>query len=262
MGEAQPPLLAPRLPGVRPLLLRRGRVRAAFDKGRRRHGPVGGGRRVDGGDARRHGCPIGPRPGGRRRGGPRGALPDAPGPWHRRPLPAAVALASAGRAHRRAARRCRGRGPPGPRPPPRACQPADPRLRPRPRRCVDDRARDDLDPFLEPQAEGAVHLLPHRPRPRPARRRDRRRAAQAAPGRRDRLARPEPGHGRARGARRAHPPAERRARLGIRAHHRRIVRARPQRVPGDPADGRDPRRELHGVPRRDRERRVRPRDRR
>ena len=67
-----------------------------------------------------------------------------------------------------------------------------------------------------------------------------------------------PGHRRAGGARRADPPAERRARLRIGPHHGRIVRARPQRVPGDPADGRDPRQQLHGLPRRRRDRRVRP----
>ena len=63
-------------------------------------------------------------------------------------------------------------------------------------------------------------------------------------------------------ARRADPPAERGARLGIGAHHGRIVRPRPQRLPGDPPHGRDPRRQLHGLPRRRRERRVRPRHRR
>ena len=59
-----------------------------------------------------------------------------------------------------------------------------------------------------PQA-GAVHLVADRPRPRPARRGDRRRAAQAAPRSRDRLARPAPGHHGAGGARRAHPPGQR-----------------------------------------------------
>ncbi len=36
----------------------------------------------------------------------------------------------------------------------------------------------------------------------------------------------------------------------IRPHRRRVARARPQRLPGDPPDGRDPRRQLHGLPRR------------
>ena len=89
-----------------------------------------------------------------------------------------------------------------------------------------------------------------------------RRAAQAPPGPRDRLARPAPRHHGARDAGRADPPPERRARVGVRPHRRRVVRARPQRVPGDPAHGRDPGRELHGLPRRGRGGRVRPRDRR
>ena len=45
---------------------------------------------------------------------------------------------------------------------------------------------------------------------------DRRRAAQAPPGPRDRLARPAPGHRGPRDARRADPPAERRARVASR----------------------------------------------
>ena len=56
-------------------------------------------------------------------------------------------------------------------------------------------------------------------------------------------------------------PAEQGAGLGERPHRGRGGGSRPQRVPGDPAHGRDPRRELHGVPRRDRGRRVRPRGR-
>ena len=57
-------------------------------------------------------------------------------------------------------------------------------------------------------------------------------------------------------------PAERLARERIGPHHLRGRRSRPQRLPGDPAHGRDPRRQLHGVPRRRRGRRVRPRHRR
>ena len=57
---------------------------------------------------------------------------------------------------------------------------------------------------VAPQAR-ALHLLADRPRPRAARRGDRRRAAQAAPRPRDRLARAASGHRGARGARRADP---------------------------------------------------------
>ena len=264
MGEAQPPLLAPGLPGVHPLLLRE---RSGASRTRQRSSTTWSSGRRSTARWRRcsptwmpHRTATG-RPSSRR---PRGALPDAAGPRHRGPLPAAVALASAGGAHRRAARRCRGRRPPDPGPAPGARQPADPRLRPKilGEACAMTAPVDDLDPFLEPQAEGAVHLVPHRPRARPAGRGDRRRAAQAAPGRPDRLARPAPRHGGPRGPRREDPPAQRGARQRIRPHHCGVVRARPQRVPGDPAHGRDPRREFHGVPRRDRERRVRPRDRR
>ena len=61
---------------------------------------------------------------------------------------------------------------------------------------------------VPPQAR-ALHLLADRARPRAARRRDRRRAAQAPSRPRDRLARPAPGHRGARGARRAHPSGQR-----------------------------------------------------
>ena len=64
-----------------------------------------------------------------------------------------------------------------------------------------------------------------------------------------RLARPAPGHQGARGARRADPSRERRARQRVRPHRVRVGRARPARLPGDPADGRDPGGELHGLPR-------------
>ena len=40
----------------------------------------------------------------------------------------------------------------------------------------------------------------------------------------------------------------------VRAHRERVRRARPARVPGDPADGRDPGQQLHGVRRRGRRR--------
>ena len=79
----------------------------------------------------------------------------------------------------------------------------------------------------------------------------------AAPRPRDRLARPAPGH---RGARRARASAStRRARLlaSESAHiESRGRRARPALLPGVPADGRDPGRQLHGLRRRGRRERA------
>ncbi len=94
-----------------------------------------------------------------------------------------------------------------------------------------------------------LHLLADRARPRAARRRDRGRAPKAPPRPRARLARAAPGHGRARGARGADPPRQRPARERVAPHRERVGRARPALLPGDPADGRDPARELHGLPR-------------
>ncbi len=85
LGEGQPPLLAARLRGLRPLLLHEITSRAALDQGRSRTRPAG---RVDGSiDAMlaEHDAPFGPRPRGGRGGLPRGPLPDAPRPRHRGP---------------------------------------------------------------------------------------------------------------------------------------------------------------------------------
>ena len=101
-----------------------------------------------------------------------------------------------------------------------------------------------------PQAR-ALHLLADRPRPRPARRRDRRRAAQAASRPRDRLARPAPGHHGARGARRAHPPGERATWPASPATSSRESAEHDLHCfQALAADGRDPARQLHGLPRR------------
>ena len=62
--------------------------------------------------------------------------------------------------------------------------------------------------------------------------------------------------------RRADPPRQRAARRRVAAHPIRGARARAERVRGVPADGRDPGRELHGVPRPRHRRAVRPVDRR
>ena len=100
-----------------------------------------------------------------------------------------------------------------------------------------------------PQA-GAVHLLADRARPRPARRRHRRRAAQAASRTWRSTGWPSTRSPRVLDARgeRVHPasalPGQR-----VGAHRVRVGRARPARLPGHPADGRDPAGQLHGLPR-------------
>ena len=110
-------------------------------------------------------------------------------------------------------------------------------------------------------APGAARQLADRPRARAPRRRHRGGPAAAVPGRHDRLARPAPRHHRA-GPPRPAPPRERRPRHGERPHRVGGRRARPARLPGDPADGRDPAGELPRLPRRRRGRALRPRDRR
>ena len=114
---------------------------------------------------------------------------------------------------------------------------------------------------VPPQAR-ALHLLTDRARPRAARRGDRRRAAQAPSRSRDRLAGAAPGHGGARGARRADPSGQRLPRQRVAPHRERVGRARPALLPGDPADGRDPALQLHGLPRPRARGAVRPLDRR
>ena len=61
---------------------------------------------------------------------------------------------------------------------------------------------------------------------------------------------------------RAHPPGERAARERVAPHRVRVGRARPALLPGDPPDGRDPGRQLHGLPRRRARGALRPLDRR
>ena len=95
----------------------------------------------------------------------------------------------------------------------------------------------------------ALPLLADRPRPRAARHRDRGRAAQAPSRPRGRLARAAPGDGGAGGAGRAGPSRERAARQRVAPHRVGGVRARPPRLPRDPQHGRDPARQLHGLPR-------------
>ena len=121
---------------------------------------------------------------------------------------------------------------------------------------------EDVDAGAQPPAARALRLFADRARPRAARRRDREGAAEAAPRPRDRLARPAPGDGRARGRGGADPPGERAARERVGAHRERVGRARPACLPGDQADGRDPRRQLHALPRPRARGELRPLDRR
>ena len=126
LGEAEPPLLAARLPRLRPLLLRGDHLGTAFDeadRGRRRVGP----RRIGRRDARRHGR----RADRRTRATVEATCRAVTCPMlivhgtedtcqpHR-------AIAPAVRADRCAARRGRGRRPHDPGPAPGARQPADP----------------------------------------------------------------------------------------------------------------------------------------
>ena len=92
-----------------------------------------------------------------------------------------------------------------------------------------------------PPEAGALRLLADRARPRAARRRDRRRAAQAPSRPRDRLARAEPRHVGARSGRRADPSGERAPRERVRPHRVGVCGARPPLLPGVATDGRDPR---------------------
>ena len=178
LGEAQPPLLAARLPRLPRVLLRRDAPRAALDEADRGLRRVGAGH--DAGDRSR--CTereLGVR--GAR--GRRGALP-------RRPLPVVlvhgtedrIMPARARRARRRADRRTAGR----------RC----PRAGHRRRRAIPVRVnlllrefvasaaarrrRRAVDARPRAAATGAARLLADRARPRLARRRDRRRAAPRA----------------------------------------------------------------------------------
>ena len=83
-----------------------------------------------------------------------------------------------------------------------------------------------------------------------------------APRPRDRLARPAPGDRGARGRRRARPSRQPRSVQRVAPHRVRVGRARPALLPGVAAHGRDPGRQLHGLPRPRERDRLRPVDRR
>ena len=78
----------------------------------------------------------------------------------------------------------------------------------------------------------------------------------------DRLARPGPGHPGAGGRGRAHPPRQRSPGERVAPHRVGVRRARPALLPGAAPHGRDPRRQLHALPRRRARRALRPVDRR
>ena len=109
--------------------------------------------------------------------------------------------------------------------------------------------RDGDGPGLVPRAvgrAGAVPLVADRARPRPPRRRHRRTScARCHPDLQIDWLAQHPVTTRARDARRARPPGVGVARQRVGAHRGRGGRARPPRLPGDPADGRDPRQQLH-----------------
>ena len=261
LGQGEPPLLAARLGRIHGVLLRRVLQRAAFDKADR------GRRRLVARDRPRDHAAELPRlerQGDRALGGDGTRRPDrVPGrcdPWNRgsacggRPRPDGRRGAGLG---------SREPGRLGPRPArPRPCAhepaPSERRARGGLQAC----RRAPLDARSQPAQASPLHLLAHRPRPRLARRRDRRRAPPASPRPRDRVAGAGSGDARPRGPRRAHPSSLRRPRERVAPHRLGVRRPRPARVPGDPADGRDPGRELHGLPRHRRGGAVRRLDRR
>ena len=190
------------------------------------------------------------------------------GPVPSHPLPGARDPGHRGRHHRRRPRHRARRGDRRRAGPARRLRARPARARPgegqpaAARRHRASRTAGALDARQGPPQAGALHLLADRPRARTARRGDRGRAAQAAPGPRDRLARAASGDGGARGTRRACPSRQRLARQRVRPHRERVGRARPPLLPGDPPDGRDPARQLHGLPRHRPRGRLRPLDRR
>ena len=145
---------------------------------------------------------------------------------------------------------------------PQACpgQPGAARLLRGRLRAAAHAARPHRLPPRRPSAR-PLRLLADRARPRPARRGDRPRAAPPAPGPADRLARPGPGHPGARGRGRAHPPGQRSSGQRVPPHRVGVRRARPALLPRAAAHGRDPRRQLHALPRRRARRALRPLDR-
>ena len=261
LGEVQPALLAPRLPRLPRVLLRPADPRAALDEADRGLRPVGARGRGGVADPRGRGGAhaLGER-GGRPRDVRACALPRARDPRRPRQLPDARACERGRRADRWHARDHGGRRSP----PASATSGAGERPAEGLRRLgrAAGAEGEDLDAGAQPAAARALRLVADRARARPARRRDRQGAAEAAPRPRDRLARPAPGDSSPRGRGGADPPGERAARKRVGAYRERVGRARPACLPGDQADGRDPRRQLHALPRPRARGELRPLDRR
>ena len=245
LGEAEPPLLAARLSRLPGLLLRtllHGAALHEADRGRHRLGA-----RDDTGHARAH------RETGRIRRGdvaradvPR-RLPRARDPGHRgRPHSCrprgrfrSCDRRQAGDDGRRGAQPACAR--PGP------VQPAPLRLR----ECVlgPSAGAADLASRGHALEAGALHLVTDRPRPRLARSGDRAGAPPASPRADGRLARTGSRHARPRSSGRANPPRQPAPGERVAPHRGGVRRSPATRVRGDPADGRDPARQLHGLPR-------------
>ncbi len=255
------PLLAARLPGLSRVLLLAAAPRVALDEADRGLRQLGARRRRGVARSRRRGgtAAVRDRGGGTRPRRTR-SVPGAGRPRRARQLPDPRARARGRGAHGwdvRRPGRCRSHAAGAP-----------PREGERPPEGLRRLGRsagaegEDLDARAQPQAARALRLVTDRARARSARRRDREGAAEAAPRPRDRLARAAPGDGGARGRGGADPPGKRAARERVDAHRERVGRARPTCLPGDQADGRDPRRQLHALPRPRARGELRPLDRR
>ncbi len=261
LGQVERPLLAARLPRVSRVLLLAAAPRGALDEADRGLRQVGARRRRGVTRPRRRGgtAAVRERGGGTRSHCTR-SVPGARRPRRARQLPDARARACGRGAHGRNVRRARRRGP--------HADGASPREGERPAEGLRRLGRaagaegEDVDAGAEPQAARSLRLVADRARPRASRRRDREGAPEAPPGPRDRLARAASGHCGARGRGRADSPGERAARERVGAHRERVGRARPARLPGDQADGRDPGRQLHALPRHRARGELRPLDRR
>ena len=251
LGEVQPPLLAARLPRLPRVLLRAGLHRAALDqadRGLRRLGPRDDARDADRRTAR---TPTGAGDDARRERCARVALPGARDP--RRPTTdrsapragAALAELTGGRlVTLEGAGHAAARARPGQR------QPAAARVRraagaaagagARGRRARRARALYISSPIGLGHARRDVAIADELRRLHPDLEID--------------WLAQHPVTARARGARRAHPPGQRRAGQRVGAHRGESRRARPALLPGAAPHGRDPGRELHGLPRRRRAR--------
>jgi hypothetical protein len=231
-GPGQLALLAPRLPWVPGVLLRRAARRAAFGEDPRGRGHLGAADHPRGADSDRTGA--GRAAVGR---GDRGAAPQGPVPGTRdlgegEPLHPRRTRATHGRADARAAAGAGGRGPPRDGARAGGRQPGDRRVR----RPVRRHPAPPVAPSAGPSAPRPDGLLADGSRARPARPRHRGRAARAASWPADRLAGAHRGDAvDARGERCTRPAPS----LAAESAHIESRRgARPARVRGVPADGR------------------------